>query len=99
MSETQMRRIDAELARHHPKLLSSSVHPGAVETGLVNNLKLTHWLFAPVSTMGNIVSPEEGTFNYLWAVSARRNIIKKGSFYEPVSVFSSEDAAVAKYKE
>ncbi|KAI1205732.1 oxidoreductase [Annulohypoxylon truncatum] len=86
-----------ELARRHPKLLCFSVHPGAVETGLVNNLKFTDRLFVRVSMMGTI-SPEEGTFNHLWAVSAPRNSIKQGGFYEPVGVFPSEDAAIAKEK-
>ncbi|XXH00481.1 hypothetical protein Hte_006827 [Hypoxylon texense] len=87
-----------ELARRHPKLLSFSVHPGAVETGLVNDLKLADRLFVRVSMLGQMISVEEGTFNHLWAVSAPRDSIKQGGFYEPVGVFSSEDAAVAKEK-
>ncbi|KAI1136476.1 NAD(P)-binding protein [Hypoxylon sp. FL0543] len=87
-----------ELARHHPKLLSFSVHPGAVDTGLINDLKVTDRLFVYVSMMGKIISIEEGTFNHLWAVSAPRNSIKQGAFYEPVGVLSSEEAAVAKEK-
>ncbi|KAI4863161.1 oxidoreductase [Hypoxylon rubiginosum] len=87
-----------ELARRHPKLLSFSVHPGAVETGLVNDLKFTDRLFVRVSMMGQMVSVEEGTFNHLWAVSAPRDSIKQGGFYEPVGFFSSEDGAIAKEK-
>lgn len=85
-----------ELGRRHPKLLSFSIHPGAVETGLVNDLKFTDRLFVYVSMMGQMISPEQGTFNHLWAVSTPRNNIKQGGFYEPVGVFPSEDAAVAK---
>ncbi|KAI0096820.1 oxidoreductase [Hypoxylon sp. NC0597] len=87
-----------ELAHRHPRLLSFSVHPGAVDTGLINDLKFTDRLFVYVSMMGKIISLEEGTFNHLWAVSAPRNTIKRGGFYEPVGVFSSEDAAVDKEK-
>ncbi|RYP69720.1 hypothetical protein DL771_005922 [Monosporascus sp. 5C6A] len=87
-----------ELARRHPKLLSFSLHPGAVETGLVNDLKFTDRLFVHVSMMGKMISPEQGTFNHLWAISAPRSAIKQGGFYEPVGVFASEDLAVTKEK-
>ncbi|KAI1098803.1 NAD(P)-binding protein [Jackrogersella minutella] len=85
-----------EIARRHPKLLSFSIHPGAVETGLINDLKFTDRLFVRVSMLGKMISLEEGTFNHLWAVSAPRSSIKQGGFYEPVGVFPSEDAAIAK---
>ncbi|RWA06711.1 hypothetical protein EKO27_g8400 [Xylaria grammica] len=85
-----------ELARRHPKLLAFSLHPGAVTTGLVNDLSLTDRMFVYVSMMGKMITPEQGTFNHLWAISAPRDTIKPGGFYEPVGVFSSEEDAVAK---
>ncbi|KAI1421471.1 oxidoreductase [Xylaria sp. FL1777] len=87
-----------ELARRHPKLLTFSLHPGAVETGLVNDLKLADRLFVRASMLGKMISPEEGTFNHLWAVSVPRNEVKQGGFYEPVGVFPPDADAIAKEK-
>ncbi|KAI0970010.1 NAD(P)-binding protein [Xylaria arbuscula] len=87
-----------ELAQRHPKLLTFSLHPGAVETGLVNNLKLTDRIFVRASMMGKMISPEEGTFNHLWAVSAPRAQVKQGAFYEPVGILPPDNDAIAKEK-
>ncbi|KAI3322255.1 NAD(P)-binding protein [Xylariaceae sp. AK1471] len=87
-----------ELARRHPKLLVCSIHPGVVTTGLISDLKLFDRVFVNVTSMGKMIPPEQGTLNHLWAVSAPRSEIKTGGFYEPVGVFPSEEAAVAKEK-
>ncbi|KAI1076941.1 oxidoreductase [Whalleya microplaca] len=85
-----------ELSRRYPKMLSFSVHPGGVSTGLVNDLKLTDRIFVYVSMLGKIITPEQGTFNHLWAVSTPRESIKPGGFYEPVGIASLEELAIAK---
>jgi len=73
-----------ELARRYPKLLSFSVTPGVVGTGLVTDLKLSDRLFIWASQLGRILTPEQGTYNHLWAISTPRESIKPGAFYEPV---------------
>ncbi|KAH7316921.1 oxidoreductase [Stachybotrys elegans] len=87
-----------ELTRRHPKLLSYSLHPGAVDTGLINDLKFSDRVFVRASMMNKIITPEQGTFNHLWAISVPRGTVKAGGFYEPVGVYSSEDLAVEKEK-
>ncbi|KAK7950887.1 oxidoreductase- short-chain dehydrogenase/reductase family [Apiospora aurea] len=85
-----------EPARRHPKLLCFSAHPGVVTTGLVTDLKLTDRLFVQATNVGKIITPEQGTFNHLWAVSAPRESIEQGGFYEPVGVLSLEKGVKAK---
>ncbi|KAK8055706.1 hypothetical protein PG993_000933 [Apiospora rasikravindrae] len=85
-----------ELARRHPKLLCFSVHPGVVSTGLVTDLRLSDRLFVQMTNIGKIITPEQGAFNHLWAVSAPRESIEPGGFYEPVGVLSSEKGVKAK---
>lgn len=85
-----------ELARRHPKLLCFSVHPGLVSTGLVTDLKFSDRLFIQMTNVGSIITPEQGTYNHLWAISAPRESIKQGGFYEPVGVLSSEKGVKAK---
>ncbi|KAK8113802.1 hypothetical protein PG999_005871 [Apiospora kogelbergensis] len=85
-----------ELGRHHPKLLCFSIHPGVVSTGLVADLKLSDRLFIQMTNFGNIVTPEQGAFNHLWAVSAPYESIEQGGFYEPVGVLSSGKGVKAK---
>ena len=84
----------AELARRHPDLLSVSVHPGVVETGLVT--ELTGWkkaaVYIPNWLMRNdIVPPEKGCHNQLWcAVGAGRDEIVNGGLYYPVGVLKND---------
>ncbi|KAK7970133.1 hypothetical protein PG988_009206 [Apiospora saccharicola] len=85
-----------ELARRHSKLLCFSVHPGVVSTGLVTVLKFTDHLFIQITNVGNIITPEQGTYNHLWAISAPCKSIEQGGFYEPVGVLSSEKGVKTK---
>lgn len=85
-----------ELARRHPKLLSFSVTPGVVGTVLVTDLKLSDRMLVWVSQLGKILTPEQGAYNYLWAVSTPRSSIKQGAFYEPVGQLSTMESASSK---
>ncbi|KAK0621705.1 hypothetical protein B0T17DRAFT_461601, partial [Bombardia bombarda] len=82
-----------ELARRHPKVLSLSIHPGVVGTGLVNDLRLFDRMFVKASQLGRILTPEQGAFNNLWSVSAPRASIAPGAFYEPVGRLSTTETA------
>jgi NAD(P)-dependent dehydrogenase (short-subunit alcohol dehydrogenase family) len=85
-----------EIARRHPKLLSFSVHPGAIDTALISDLKFSDRVFVKTTMYGQFISLEQGTFNHLWAVSAPRDSIQPGGFYEPAGVSSSEELAKTK---
>ncbi|RYP07039.1 hypothetical protein DL765_009279 [Monosporascus sp. GIB2] len=85
-----------ELARRYPKLLSFSVTPGVVGTSLVTDLKFSDRMFVWVSQMGKILTPEQGTFNHLWAISTPRSSIKQGAFYEPVGQLDTKDNSNSK---
>jgi hypothetical protein len=37
-----------------------------------------------------MLTPEQGTYNLLWAVTAKKEGIKSGGFYVPVSKLSDE---------
>ena len=84
----------AELARRHPSILSVSLHPGVVETGLVTSL--TGWkkaaVYVPNLLLRNpIMQVEQGCHNQLWcAVGARRDEIVNGGIYYPVGVLGND---------
>jgi hypothetical protein len=84
----------AELARRYPQIVSVSVHPGVVETGLVTELSTLKKVavYLPNRLLGKrIVSPEEGCYNHLWcAVGARRADLVNGGLYYPVGVLSND---------
>jgi NAD(P)-dependent dehydrogenase (short-subunit alcohol dehydrogenase family) len=76
-----------ELARRYPSILSTVVHPGRVESQLLDNPKkgwaarligLTDWLNTPMSG-------ENGALTQLWCGFSERKEIKNGGFYAPVS--------------
>lgn len=77
-----------ELARRYPNLLSFSITPGVVSTGLVTGLGLFDRAFIYVSQLGRVLTVEEGTYNHLWAISTPRESILRGAFYEPVGELS-----------
>ncbi len=73
-----------ELARRYPDILAFSLTPGVVGTGLVNDLGFGDRAFVWVSQLGKILTPEQGTFNHLWGISAARDKVQPGKYYEPV---------------
>ncbi|KAK3987991.1 short-chain dehydrogenase TIC 32, chloroplastic [Cladorrhinum sp. PSN332] len=73
-----------ELAERYPEILSLSITPGVVRTALVNDLSLADKALVFVPNIGKMKTPEEGTYNTLWAMTAPREGIKPGVFYEPV---------------
>ncbi|OTB04035.1 hypothetical protein M426DRAFT_321121 [Hypoxylon sp. CI-4A] len=88
-----------ELAKRHPKLLSFSVTPGVVGTGLVTDLKLSDRIFVYASQLGKVLTVEQGSYNHLYAVSAPRSAIKAGAFYEPVGQLSKMETDKTKNPE
>lgn len=80
----------AELARRYPNILSVSIHPGVVQTGLVGNLGFANKLLVYATNFGRMLKPAEGAYNQLWAATTSdRSKIVNGAFYEPVGVLSN----------
>ena len=77
-----------ELAARYPSVLALSVSPGAVSTGMINNLGWVFRVLIYISSWFNVQTPEEGALNQLWAASVRREDVYPGSFYEPVAYLS-----------
>ncbi|KAF3760418.1 hypothetical protein M406DRAFT_358633 [Cryphonectria parasitica EP155] len=80
-----------ELAERYPAILSVSVTPGMVATGLVRNHSAFKvgfsWLSAQL-TQGGYIKTEEGAYSQLWCVAAPRDKIVPGVLYEPVGLLS-----------
>ena len=66
-----------------------SVHPGVIMTGLVTNLGWSHRALIAATTVGQKVTEEEGSFNLLWAATAKKEDVVNGAYYEPVGVLKS----------
>ncbi|TVY36669.1 putative oxidoreductase [Lachnellula subtilissima] len=92
----------AELARRYPKATAVSVHPGEVYTdGFANVGQWSRRILVAMS-MNKFMTPEEGSRNALWAVTAplykgevgngdgvkesEKGLVVNGAYYEPVGV-------------
>jgi NAD(P)-dependent dehydrogenase (short-subunit alcohol dehydrogenase family) len=89
----------AEIARRYPQLTCVSIHPGIINTGLIGNLTPGRKFFVNLTTIGRAVTPEEGSYNMLWAATVDKKAIKNGAFYEPVGVVSTKLDKTAKSEE
>jgi len=85
-----------ELAARYPKILSLSLTPGVVSTGLVTSLGLVDKALVYLPNIGQMKTPEEGTHNLLWAISSPRDKIKPGRYYEPVGDLSNRSTKASK---
>jgi NAD(P)-dependent dehydrogenase (short-subunit alcohol dehydrogenase family) len=79
-----------ELAERYPNILSFAIHPGVVKTSLVTDLSWSQKLLVYIPNIGQMLTPEQGTYNLLWAVTAKKEGIKRGGFYVPVGKLSEE---------
>ncbi|KAK4122844.1 NAD(P)-binding protein [Parathielavia appendiculata] len=85
-----------ELAARNPQILSFSLTPGVVSTGLVTDLGLADKALIYIPNIGRVKTPEEGTHNLLWAIGAPRKDIKPGGFYEPVGRLSTMETKASR---
>jgi NAD(P)-dependent dehydrogenase (short-subunit alcohol dehydrogenase family) len=77
----------AELARRYPQLTTASVHPGIIMTDLhtagQESYSFVGWfmkLAAPIIA----TDVPKGTWNQLWAATAKKAEVQSGSYYTPV---------------
>ena len=78
-----------ELARRYPSLLSVSLHPGVVDTKLVQTwtrgnpiLRAGQWMLRKTV----LKSPANGALTQLWAAFGDRQKLTNGTYYEPIGV-------------
>jgi NAD(P)-dependent dehydrogenase (short-subunit alcohol dehydrogenase family) len=80
------------MAQEYPQLTFASIHPGLVNTGLMDNATATPAVIRSLTKMmgGLLKTPDQGARNQLWAsVGAGVN---SGSYYEPIGVADVETA-------
>lgn len=79
----------AELARRYPQVTAVSIHPGIVETDLIQSQPFMHKVAIYVGTLGKLDSAEDATLNTLWAAAgAPKSEIQNGAWYLPVGVLA-----------
>ncbi|KAL4974994.1 hypothetical protein BDW66DRAFT_160775 [Aspergillus desertorum] len=78
----------AELARRHPEILSASVHPGAVVTGLYQQSKKAGFFYeTSIALMMRFFrSIRTGALTQIWAAGAPREQLVNGRYYVPIAV-------------
>ncbi|KAB5532527.1 hypothetical protein GE09DRAFT_1251234 [Coniochaeta sp. 2T2.1] len=83
----------AELARRYPQLLAVSVHPGVVQTDLVNTLTWPRKYFTYGANWVQgitLMKPEQGCRSQIWVATAKRSEMVNGGFYTPVGVLRND---------
>ncbi|KAL2263966.1 hypothetical protein VTK26DRAFT_3960 [Humicola hyalothermophila] len=85
-----------QLAKEYPQFTVAAVHPGVVQTQLLEATQVPEFLKALArGVVGRLIltSVEQGVRNQLWAAVAPKETIKSGEYYVPVGVAgrASED--------
>jgi NAD(P)-dependent dehydrogenase (short-subunit alcohol dehydrogenase family) len=75
-----------QMARLHPELTVASVHPGLVQTQLMDGATATPFLVKMLARMGHglLATVDKGARNQLWACVSKD--VVSGEYYEPVGV-------------
>ncbi|KAF2740902.1 dehydrogenase with different specificitie [Polyplosphaeria fusca] len=75
----------SQLAKHYSNITVVSIHPGVVHTNLVEGQPFLDRIFVKMTTIGQSVPLEQGTYNTLWAATIPlQGSIESGSVYYPV---------------
>lgn len=71
-----------ELARRHPDLVSSAVHPGTVQSNFPNSADDgTKAYFAEAAARGELVSPTQAADTLIWLVRDVRHALPSGGYF------------------
>jgi retinol dehydrogenase-12 len=73
-----------QLARRYPMIKFVAIHPGIVNTSMTPNWVKANALTRLITAGGDLKTPEEGSWNQLWAATGSR--VVSGEYYEPVGV-------------
>lgn len=82
------------MARHVPEIVSVSIHPGVVRTGLLASTKPSVLKFIFQITPFLQKSASEGACNTLWAATTDRKNLKNGEYYEPIGKIKGASKSV-----
>lgn len=80
-------------AKHHPNIVSVSIHPGVSATGLVSGLSFMQRVFVYSTSYFLMIPPEKCAWNQQWAAVAPLGSgprqVESGTYYEPVGLKGS----------
>lgn len=81
-----------QMAKEYPQFTVASIHPGVVNTNLMNNATATPMILRVLTSVFGwfLKSPAQGAMNQLWASVGKG--VKSGLYYEPVGVEGGETA-------
>ena len=90
-----------ELARRHPELVSSAVHPGTVDSRFPDTAgERTKTYFASAAARGELVSPKEAADTILWLAGDVARALPSGGYFhqrereQPSAAATNRDSAV-----
>jgi len=71
-----------ELARRHPDVVSSAIHPGTVDSNFTDTADdVTREFFAGASERGELVTPAQAADTLLWLASDLENALPSGGYF------------------
>jgi retinol dehydrogenase-12 len=82
-----------ELAKRYPNITSVAIHPGRVDTNLLDTYHSSPSMGATFQKMIDLlimVPVDKGALNQLWAATAKKGEVKCGSYYSPVAKAGGE---------
>jgi NAD(P)-dependent dehydrogenase (short-subunit alcohol dehydrogenase family) len=86
----------SEFAKRYPDITALAIHPGVVHTNLIEGQPLLDRLFVKMTTVGQAIPLEHGSYNTCWAATSnKKDAIKSGSVYYPVGVLKSHTKAAS----
>jgi NAD(P)-dependent dehydrogenase (short-subunit alcohol dehydrogenase family) len=76
-----------DLATRHPRVTTVALHPGVINTGLIEDKPLWDRLFLKLATYGQAIPLQQGAWNTCWAATSPvGDKLKSGGMYQPVGV-------------
>jgi NAD(P)-dependent dehydrogenase (short-subunit alcohol dehydrogenase family) len=73
-----------QLSKRYPEIISVSIHPGVVGTGLVGNLGGWNKAIVYLTSWWQMKTPAEGAKNQVWAATVDKAKLEPGKYYVPV---------------
>ena len=87
----------AELARRFPSLLSVSIHPGIVSSGLYDTNAATREQRGAIERIGRSI--RTGALTQLWASGVKKELLSNGAYYTPIGVPATRNKFVSDKEE
>ena len=85
-----------ELAIRYPQIQSLAIHPGFVSTGMNTDASWSSkFVVQMVRTLlyrAEMIEPEQGCYNQIWAACGSKVGVVNGEFYEPVGVLTKTNS-------